>query len=107
MVDRAVIVARGRTVSVETLTGPATPVSRVRAWRIRALDAVALVRALDRQQVEHGAPGREGVEVQLSTDEEAAALLAALIRDDVAVVELHPSAGVLEQAYLALTEDRR
>ncbi len=107
MVDRAVIVARGRTVSVETLTGPATPVSRLRGWRIRALDEAVLLRALDQQAVEHGPPEREGVEVQLSTDEQAAALLAALIRDGVAVVSLHPSTGVLEQAYLALTEDRR
>jgi ABC-2 type transport system ATP-binding protein len=107
MVDRAVIVARGRTVSVETLTGPQTPVTRLRDWRVRALDEAALLRALEKQKVPHSAPDRDGVEVKLSTDEDAAALLAALIRDDVPVVSFHPATGVLEQAYLALTEDRR
>ena len=107
MVDRAVIVARGRTVSVETLNGPSAPVSRKRDWRIRSLDDEALLRSLDRQKIEHGVPERDGVQVQLTTDAEAVALLAALIRDDVPVVSFNPSTGVLEQAYLALTEDRR
>lgn len=107
MVDRAVIVARGRNVSVETLTGPDTPTSRSRPWRVRALDEAVLLSALDRQRVTHGPPEREGVQVELTTDEEAVALLAALVRDEVPVVSFQPSAGVLEQAYLALTEDRR
>jgi ABC-2 type transport system ATP-binding protein len=107
MVDRAVIVAGGRTVAVETLTGPAVPSTRLRDWRVRALDEAALLAALERQSVPHGLPQPDGVEVQLDTDEAAAALLAALIRDDVPVVSFHPSTGVLEQAYLALTEDRR
>jgi ABC-2 type transport system ATP-binding protein len=107
MVDRAVIVARGRTVSVETLTGPTVPISRLRGWRVRALDDDALLRSLDRQHLEHGPPERDGVQVELSTDEEAAALLTALVGDGVPVVSFHPSTSVLEQAYLALTEDRR
>ena len=107
MVDRAVVVARGRTVSVETLNGPETPSHRSRPWRIRALDEAVLLQALDRQGVSHGPPEREGVQVELATEEAAAALLGALVRDDVPVVSFQPSAGVLEQAYLALTEDRR
>jgi ABC-2 type transport system ATP-binding protein len=107
MVDRAVVVARGRTVSVETLTGPQAEVPRARAWRVRALDVAALLQALDQQGVTHGPPEREGVQVELITEQEAAALLAALVRDDVPVVSFQPAAGVLEQAYLALTEDRR
>jgi len=107
MVDRAVVVARGRTVSVETLNGPQTPTHRARPWRVRALDAAVLLQALDRQGVSHGPPEREGVQVELNTEQEAVALLAALVRDDVPVVSFQPSAGVLEQAYLALTEDRR
>jgi ABC-type multidrug transport system ATPase subunit len=107
MVDRAVVVARGRIVSVETLTGPDTPVSRPRPWRVRALDEALLLQALDLQKVPHGPPEREGVQVELNTEEAAAALLGALVRDGVPVVSFQPSAGVLEQAYLALTEDRR
>jgi ABC-2 type transport system ATP-binding protein len=107
MVDRAVIVGRGRTVAVETLTGPDLVKSRLRPWRLRALDEAVLLAALDRQGVPHGPPERAGVQVELSTDEQAAGLLAALIRDEVPVVSFQPSAGVLEQAYLALTEDRR
>jgi ABC-type multidrug transport system ATPase subunit len=107
MVDRAVVVARGRTVSVETLNGPQTPSSRARPWRVRALDEALLVQALDRQGIPHGPPEREGVQVELNTEEAAVELLAALVRDEVPVVSFQPSAGVLEQAYLALTEDRR
>jgi ABC-2 type transport system ATP-binding protein len=107
MVDRAIIVSRGRTVSVETLNGPLAPADRARPWRIRALDEAVLLQALQQQGVSHGPPEREGVQVELSTDAEAAALLAALVRENVPVVSFQPSAGVLEQAYLALTEDRR
>jgi ABC-2 type transport system ATP-binding protein len=107
MVDRAVVVNRGRTVSVETVTGPQGPAQRVRPWRIRALDEAVLLRVLDQQGVTHGPPEREGVQVELGTDEEAVALLAGLVSDGVPVVSFQPSTGVLEQAYLALTEDRR
>jgi ABC-2 type transport system ATP-binding protein len=107
MVDRAVIVARGRTVSVQTLNDPGSAPGRRRSWRVRALDGAALLRSLDRQRLEHGPPEDDGVQVQLGTDEEAAAVLATLVGDGVPVVSFNPSTGVLEQAYLALTEDRR
>jgi ABC-type multidrug transport system ATPase subunit len=105
MVDRAVVVARGRTVAVETLTGAGS--SPRRTWRIQALDAAPLVAALDHLGREHGGPGPDGVEVSVGPDAEAAELLAALVRAGVAVVSFQPAGGVLEQAYLALTEDRR
>ncbi len=124
MVDRAVIVARGRTVAVETLDGvggtrtagsePGIPQRGAgsggagsRPWRIRALDGDLLLAGLDRLHRPHGGPTREGVEVELGSDEEAAELLASLVRDGVPVVAFQPAAGVLEQAYLALTEERR
>jgi ABC-2 type transport system ATP-binding protein len=106
MVDRAVVVARGRTVSVETLDA-ATTAARPRAWLLRALDADALLAGLDRQGVEHGPPGRDGVEVPLGSEVAAAELIAALVRDGVPLVACQPAGGVLEQAYLALTEDRQ
>jgi ABC-2 type transport system ATP-binding protein len=47
------------------------------------------------------------VEVQVASDADAADLLARLVADGVRVVAFQPAAGALEQAYLALTEDRR
>ncbi len=108
MADRAVIVARGRTVAVEQLTDRREePGAAPRTWRLRALDDVVLLAALDARGTPHGPPDREGVEIEISSDVEAAELLAVLIRDGVPVVSCHPAGGVLEQAYLALTEDRR
>jgi ABC-type multidrug transport system ATPase subunit len=104
MADRAVIVARGRTVAVEEVAAAA---QARRTWRVRALDTGVLLAALDARRTPHPPPDRDGVEVELGSDVEAAELLAALVRDGVPVVELAPASGVLEQAYLALTEDRR
>lgn len=106
MADRAVFVAGGRTVAVETVAPAQGAVVR-RDWRLRALDDAALPAALDRHGIAHSDPDRDGVTVQLGSDAEAAELLAVLVRDGVPVVACHPAAGVLEQAYLALTEDRR
>jgi ABC-2 type transport system ATP-binding protein len=106
LADRAVIVAGGRTVAVENLE-PAQARSVPRPWRVRALDGDRLVSALDVLRRPHGEPGPDGVEVDLASDAEAAGLLADLVRDGVPVVSLHPAAGVLEHAYLALTQDRR
>lgn len=108
MADRAVIVARGRTVSTQSMT---ESVAVRRAWRVRSLDDAALVAALGAKGVPH-ARGvddveRDGVQVELGSDAEAAALLADLVRSGVPVLSFHPAAGVLEQAYLSLTEDRR
>lgn len=104
MADRAVIVARGRTVAVEEVAAAARA---RRTWRVRALDLGVLVATLDARRTPHSPPDRDGVEIELGSDVEAAELLAALVRDGVPVVELAPASGVLEQAYLALTEDRR
>jgi ABC-2 type transport system ATP-binding protein len=120
MADRAVIVARGRTVAVETLgAGSASrsadrgadaagaPLAAARPWRIRSLDQPALLATLARLGRPHEPADRDTVAVELTSDAEAADLLAALVRDAVPVVTFQPAAGVLEQAYLALTEDRR
>jgi ABC-type multidrug transport system ATPase subunit len=106
MADRAVFVAAGRTVAVETVSAAQAAVVR-RAWKVRALDDAVLLAALDDRDTEHSPPERDGVTVQLGSDAEAAELLAGLVRDGVPVVACHPAAGVLEQTYLALTEDRR
>jgi ABC-2 type transport system ATP-binding protein len=106
LADRAVVVARGRTVAVESLD-PGSAARAARPWRVRALDGERLLAALNGLGRVHGDPGPDGVEVQVSSDADAADLLGALVRDGVPVVSLHPAAGVLEHAYLALTEDRR
>ncbi|MBL8931198.1 MAG: ABC transporter ATP-binding protein [Kineosporiaceae bacterium] len=106
MADRAVIVAGGRTVATEELS---RQVTRARPWRIRALDQGALLRSLDARSLAHSLPAdsgeRDGVELAIGSDVEAAALLGDLIRDGVPVLSFQPAAGVLEQAYLTLTAD--
>jgi ABC-2 type transport system ATP-binding protein len=104
LADRAVIVARGRSVAVQTLDVPST---QRRTWRIRALDDALLLSGLDALGRAHAAAGPDGVEVEIASDVDAAELLAALVRDGVPVVSVQPAGGVLEQAYLAVTEDRR
>lgn len=105
LADRAVIVSRGRTVAVETL---ATPSAVVRTWSVRALDGAALVTALEALGRPHGDPDAAGaVDVEIASDADAADLLSALVHDGVRVVSMQPVGGVLEQAYLALTEERR
>jgi ABC-type multidrug transport system ATPase subunit len=104
MADGAVVVARGRTVAAETIAQAARA---RRTWRIRGLDGPALLAALDARGVPAAASGADAAEIELGSDLEAAELLEALVRDGVRVVALHPAAGVLEQTYLTLTEDRR
>lgn len=105
LADRAVVVSRGRTVSVKDLDSPST---EPRTWSVRALDAEALVRGLDALGRAHGTPDAGGtVEIEITGDDDAAQVIAALVRDGVPVVAMQPSGGVLEQAYLALTEERR
>jgi ABC-2 type transport system ATP-binding protein len=106
MADRAVFVARGRTVAVEALSPDRAAVVR-RAWRIRALDDAALLAALTARGIETSAADRDGYGIELGSDAEAAELIAALVGDGVPVVACQPAGGVLEQTYLALTEDRR
>ena len=105
MADRAVIVARGRTVATERLAETA---SVRRPWRIKALDDAALAAALAAHAIavlppEPGSTERDGIQVELGSDVEAVALLAELVRDGVPVLSFQPAAGVLEQAYLSLT----
>lgn len=105
MADRVVFVDRGRTVSEQELAD--LPRSERRPWRMQALNGDSLVAALDRYGIEHADPDASGVEVLLSGDEAAARLLARLIRDGVQVTTCAPVGSGLEDAYLAMTEDRR
>jgi ABC-2 type transport system ATP-binding protein len=112
--DRAVIVARGRSVAVQDLTsGSGTdPGSgsesgqRVSHWRITSLDPPRLMAAL----AHHGVathPLTDAVDVEVAGDIAASELLAQLVGDGIPITAFAPSYGALETAYLAATEDRQ
>ena len=108
--DRAVIVARGRSVAVQDLSadsgsGPGTD-HRVSSWRITSLDPPRLMAAL----AHHGVstqPLSDAVDVEVAGDLAASELLAQLVGDGIPITAFAPTYGVLETAYLAATEDRQ
>lgn len=109
MVDDAVFLSHGRTVSSDALL--ATTTAR-RRWRLRALDAEALrLWAFQRNVTlfpDGDAPATgASVLVELGDDHAAARLLASAVADGVPVASLAPVGGVLEQAYLSLDAERR
>ncbi|MFD2793689.1 ABC transporter ATP-binding protein [Promicromonospora vindobonensis] len=104
MADDAVFISGGRTVATRSVAD----VDRPREWRLTGLDPVALASWLD----ENGPGYRKevdgpGVLVDLTGDAAAAALLRSAIEAGIDVSSLAPAGGVLEQAYLALEEERR
>jgi ABC-2 type transport system ATP-binding protein len=102
LADRVVFVDRGLTVGEHAIDAlPANTAAH--PWRLRALDPGALVAALGRAGLACSEPTLAGVDVELTGDEAAAALLAALVRDGVPVVSCQPVGGHLEAAYLELT----
>jgi ABC-2 type transport system ATP-binding protein len=103
--DRVVFIDRGLTVGEHNLAE--LPRAERRIWRVRALDMAALLAALDTHTYQHGEPTPAGVDVELTSDEEAAALIAGLVGDGVPVVSCAPAGGALEAAYLELTEEQR
>jgi ABC-2 type transport system ATP-binding protein len=104
MADDAVFISRGRTVDTRSVADDDQP----REWRLTGLDPAGLAAWLD----ENGPAYRKeadgpGVLVDLAGDAAAAALLRSAVEGGVAVSSLAPAGGVLEQAYLALEEERR
>ncbi len=106
LADDVVFVDHGHTVGHHAVGNLPRAVA-LRPWRLRALDDGPLLAALDRLGIPHGPPGQGGVDVELGLDEEAAALLAALVREDVPVVSFQPVSGALEQTFLELTQEQR
>jgi ABC-type multidrug transport system ATPase subunit len=104
--DHAVFLAHGRTVSAD---GFAPAVATTRGWRLHALDPVTLRTFLDAS----GIPWREGpaaageVVVDLTGPESAAELVRAAVAAGVLIDTIVPQSGRLEEAYLALDEERR
>ncbi|MEO6142703.1 MAG: ABC transporter ATP-binding protein [Dermatophilaceae bacterium] len=108
--DRAVIVARGRSVAVQALSSDSGSgegsANRVSQWRITSLDPPRLMAAL----AHHGVatqPLTDAVDVEVAGDIAASELLAQLVGDGIPITAFAPSYGALETAYLAATEDRQ
>ncbi|MFC8193341.1 ABC transporter ATP-binding protein [Cellulomonas sp. NPDC057328] len=104
MADDAVFLSRGRTVAGH-VADDATAARRT--WRVRALDRAVLVAWLDGAGVPWRADDDGGVLLDLDGDAAAAALVRDAVTAGVPVVQVAPAGGALEQAYLALDEERR
>lgn len=118
MADDAVFLSRGRTVAgmsdADVSTGR-------RAWHVRSLSLPALTGWLESAGFTYrldgavrptdvapdGTPPSGGVHVDVDGEVGAAALLRDAVAAGVPVVSSAPAAGALEQAYLALEEERR
>jgi ABC-2 type transport system ATP-binding protein len=106
LADDAVYVEAGATVSSERLARAA--VSH-RPWRIRAIDAGALLRALEELGVPTSSVSRIGdaAVVPLGSDVDAARLLADLVRREVAVTAFAPTVGEFERTFQGLADARQ
>jgi ABC-type multidrug transport system ATPase subunit len=110
MADDAVFLSGGRTVATRSVSGSA---AERRRWRLTSLDPAALAAWLESAAVPvvevdpATDDGQVGVLVELDGDAAAAALLRDAVTAGVPVVSLAPAGGVLEQAYLALEEERQ
>ncbi|MCC2314372.1 ABC transporter ATP-binding protein [Cellulomonas xiejunii] len=115
MADDAVFLSRGRTVAGMSEADVATG---RRTWHVRALSLTELTAWLDATGVAYRPDGATraadaptavagGVLVDVDGEAGAAALLRDAVAAGVPVVSSAPAAGALEQAYLALEEERR
>lgn len=115
MADDAVFLSRGRTVAGMSEADAATA---TRTWHVRALQLAALTAWLDgagvawRPDERPTDPGPDGavaggVLVDVAGEAGAAALLRDAVTAGVPVVSSAPAGSALEQAYLALEEERR
>ena len=75
-------------------------------YRIESLDVAALRAALMRyrQPIEEA---EGGLVVRVADEQQAATLLAALVRDGVPVHRFGPAGSALEQTYMLMNEERR
>ncbi|MBO0899109.1 ABC transporter ATP-binding protein [Cellulomonas sp. zg-ZUI22] len=113
MADDAVFLSRGRTVAGMS---EADAAAGRRTWHVRALSLRALTDWLDASGVRYrpdgagrpeGPDAAGGVLVDVDGETGAAALLRDAVTAGVPLVSSAPAAGALEQAYLALEEERR
>jgi ABC-2 type transport system ATP-binding protein len=104
--DRAVIVARGRSIETQSLDGDFAATGLAH-WRIDSLDPERLAGWLTDHHVPARRVGGGATEVEVAGEENASRLLADLVRDGIRVTTFAPSQGALESAYLAATQDRQ
>lgn len=104
IVDSAVFVTGGRDVSLSSAQTAMTQ----RGWRLAALDQAALTRFLDAHAVvwQPSTAHSGEVTVNLPSPDSAAALLRDLVAAGVPMHTVAPVSGRLEEAYLALNEER-
>jgi ABC-type multidrug transport system ATPase subunit len=103
MVDGAVFMSKGSTLGADADAMVADAKTR---YRVEALDRAALMAAL----IGYGLAPEEadgGAIVRVEDERQAAALLAALVRDAVAVHRFGPAGSALEQTYMLMNEERR
>ena len=100
LADRVVFVDAGTTVGEHQLD-QLPDGHHPRPWRLRALDSAALVKAL--VGYDHDPATAAGVDVRLTSDEEAAELITMLVKKGVRLVSCQPLGGQLEATYLELT----
>jgi ABC-type multidrug transport system ATPase subunit len=115
LADDAVFLSRGRTVTAGTL---AAAESARRSWRVRALSLMALTSWLtsvgavwhaddDDAPAPGGLDRPGGVLVDIADEQGAARLVRDAVTAGIALTSIAPAGGALEQAYLALDEERR
>lgn len=99
--DRAVIVARGRTVEAQRVGHAPVAIT----YRIAATEPEALRAALTTHGLQ---PVHAGtfVEVEVMSETAAVDLLRRLVAQQIPITSFAPAQGSLEAAYLAMTEDR-
>jgi ABC-2 type transport system ATP-binding protein len=103
MVDGAIFMSKGSTLGEDADLMVADAKTR---YRIEALEPAALNAAL----LGYGLAPEEsegGVVVRVADQQQAAALLSALVRDGVAVHKFGPAGSALEQTYMMMNEERR
>ncbi|WP_265522954.1 ABC transporter ATP-binding protein [Oerskovia flava] len=104
MADDAVFLSRGRTVASESVESAS---AARRTWRVRALDPEPLAAWLTAAGVPFTVEEDGAALLSLDGDPSAAALLRDAVGAGVPIASIAPSSGALEQAYLALEEERR
>ncbi|GEK78986.1 ABC transporter ATP-binding protein [Agrococcus baldri] len=106
LAEDAVFVDRGEVVGGERLV---LARQAAREWRVRALDPRALSYQLAHLGVAFDRVRIEGelAYVALDTDEDAADVLARLVRAGVAITHFAPAVGDIERTYLSLSEGSR
>jgi len=104
LADRSVFLDAGVSVSADRV---AAAQRTERGWRIRALDASGLYRALVEAGVDAAriATEPQGLVVPIAGEDRAAELLATLVRAGIPVTSFAPAVGDLEHTFLDLSAD--